>query len=86
MTEKMKWIDKVLDVFIAEIETPPAEQDEFALQRKIMTIIQYRVNGMDHRRIGLLAADVYRLTHRLRHRIIEDVAKVAAGVTKKEGG
>jgi predicted Zn-dependent peptidase len=74
--EKLKWIDKVLDQFMEEIENPPQEPDEEKLQRKIMTIIQYRANGLDHRRMGLLAADLYRLLHATSHRIIEDLAKV----------
>jgi hypothetical protein len=83
--EKLKWIDKVLDVFMHEIETPPVEQDEFALMRKIMTVLQYRVTGLDHRKIGMLAADLYRLTYATRQRVIEEVARVAASADKKAG-
>ena len=83
--EKLKWIDKVLDVFMQEIETPPAEPDEFTLMRKIMTVLQYRVTGLDHRKIGMLAADLYRLMHATRRRVIEEMAKVAVSADKKVG-
>lgn len=83
--EKLKWIDKVLDVFTQEIEDPPKEPDEFTLMRKIMTLMQYRVTGLDHRKIGMLAADLYRLMHATRRRVIEDMARVAASADKKVG-
>lgn len=85
MPEKMRWIDKVLGVFIEEIERPPTDKEELELQRKLMTLAQYRLNGLDHRRVGLLVADLYRLMYSTRRRIIEDVAKVAVGTFKKEG-
>jgi len=68
-----------------EIEDPPQEPDEFTLMRKIMTLMQYRVTGLDYRKIGMLAADLYRLMHATRRRVIEDMAKVAASTDKKAG-
>lgn len=84
MAEKVRWVEKVMETFLNEIETPPSEKGEHELMRKIVTLIQFRANGMDHRRMGLLAADVYRLVRGTRKRIIEDMAKVAAGAAARE--
>ena len=80
MPEKQKWIDKVLDVFIEELngtDQHPKDDGERKLQQKILTIIQFRANGMDYRKTGLLAADLYRLMYKTRARIIDDLAQVA---------
>lgn len=87
MAKRTKWIDKVVEVFMEELsdsDQEPTERDEIKLQDKILTLIQFRANGLDHRRMGLLAADIYRLTHNTRARIIVDVAKVAVSVERKK--
>jgi len=78
MPEKLRWVDKVLEVFLKEIEHPPQDNDELTLQRKLITLLQYRLNGLDHRKAGMLAADLYRLIHATRARVVEDMARVAA--------
>lgn len=87
MAEKTKWIDKVVKQFMDELgdtDQHPKHADEKALQDKILTLIQYRAGGLDHRRMGLLAADLYRLMYKTRARIVEDLARVA--VSAQEGG
>ena len=89
MPEKQKWIDKVLDVFIGELngtDQHPKDDGEKKLQQKILTLIQFRSNGLDWRKMGLLAADLYRLMYKTRVRIIEDLAQVAVKEAEKQEG
>lgn len=79
-----RWIEKVLEVFIEEVGQVPADPDEIKLQDKIMTIVQFRANGLDWRKVGLLAADIYQLTHSTRRRVINDLARVAVTHDKDE--
>ena len=82
--KQTKWIDRVYEAFVEELAGDgPQHPDEKKLQDKIFTIILYRINGLDHRKAGKLAADFYRLMYKTRDRIIEDIAKVAAAA---EGG
>jgi hypothetical protein len=76
----------VYEAFIEELagQNLPEHPDEKKLQHKIFTLLQYRIGGLDHRKIGKLAADLYRLMYKTRERIIEDIAKVAAAA--EEGG
>lgn len=76
--DKLKWVDKVLDHFIEDVGGESTDHDEREIQRKIILLVQYRANGLDVRKMGLLAADVYRLVLATRKRVIEDMAKVAA--------
>lgn len=81
MGEKKAWVQKVIDVFMGDLPEAPSDPQDVQLQDKIMSIVMWRLNGLDHRRCGLLAADVYRLVNAVRRRVIEDVAKVAAKAT-----
>jgi hypothetical protein len=83
--KQVKWIDKVYEAFVEELAgiNVPEHPDEKKLQDKILTLVQYRISGLDHRKVGKLAADFYRLMYKTRERIIEDLAQVAAA---NEGG
>ena len=84
--QKESWVSRVHAAFIEELagQNVPEHESEVMLQQKIFIIVQFRANGLDHRKIGCLAADIYRLAHGVRERVIEDIAKVAASVTDGE--
>lgn len=86
MPEKKQWIDKVIETFVEEVGTLPVQRDEQRIVDSIMTVIQFRAVGLDWRKIGLLAADVYRMVHAARANVIEDIARVAAAHEREGAG
>ena len=72
--DKRSWMERMVEHFVAE--APPKEGDA-NLHGSIAQLAALRMGGLDPRKVGLFAADVYRLVGKHRQQIIDDVAKLA---------
>ena len=72
--DRKPWMERMLEVYLAEA---PPRAGEQKLHGAVAKLAALHMAGVDHRKVGRFAADVYRLVGRERQRVIDDVAKLA---------
>jgi len=87
MPEKQSWMEKFTAEYLKASEFDPmTEKNSLTVQtfRSIAQIVALRAQGLDHRKMALLAADIFEYQLLNRKRAIDDVARIAVKETEKE--
>ena len=87
MPEKQTWMEKFTAEYIkASNFDPMTEKNKLTVQtfRSIAQMVGLRAQGLDHRKMALLAKDMSEYHLLNRKRAIDDVARIAVKETEKE--
>ena len=81
MPEKKPWVVKFGAVYL---ENAPRKDEFGKIHDGIGTLVTHHGAGLDHRKMGMLAAEFYEYTMALRRQVVDDMGEIAVGTIGEE--